>query len=285
MENASKALLIAGEVLIAILLVSLLLFALGKFSDYKKEKTKLEDIENTAKFNEQFANYNRNDVQGYELISLINQIVDYNERKTSDSNTNQDSYDPIKIQIDFVKEDNIKKDLTKDGTIRLFDLKPPLYKEDAFTAKNRNSRQSFIYNVTNKIYEELSKLNVQDQKKAEQIAKNIDYIFLTEEEIKSKAKNNYNGNENLVLKDMANNFNKSAGLKSGDIGYIERPSDARDKLVISGSDTSNNKYYSYALHFYEFMQFKRSVFKCVKADYNTITGRISEMDFEYVKIK
>jgi hypothetical protein len=37
MENASKALLIAGGVLMAMLTISLLLFAWGKFSDFYKE--------------------------------------------------------------------------------------------------------------------------------------------------------------------------------------------------------------------------------------------------------
>ena len=284
MENASKALIIAGEILIAILILSLIVYALGKYSEYKNEQTKLEDIENTSKFNEQFTNYDRDDVQGYELITLINKIVDYNERKTSDSTINANTYDPIKIQIDFVKTDNIKNYLTRDGKIRLFELSPPIYKEDSFTAKNRKSSQSFVYSITDKISTELNKLSIQDQTKAEKIAKNIEYIFLTKDEIATKANNEFNGNENYVYRDMANTYNLNAGFKKGDSGYMSVEA-AKTKLVILSTETNSNPYYQYACHFYEYMQFKRSVFKCNKIEYNTTTGKVSELYFEFVNIK
>ena len=80
MENASKALLIAGGMLLAILLVTLLVYAWGMFSEYQNAKADLAEIEDTAKFNEQLSQYDRDDVDGYTLLSLINRIVDYNER-------------------------------------------------------------------------------------------------------------------------------------------------------------------------------------------------------------
>jgi len=109
MENAAKALLMAGGMLLAILLVSLLLYAWGLFSKYQSSQDSLAEIEDTAKFNEQFTAYDRNDVQGYELLSLLNQIIDYNERKTTDSiNGNSDNYKYISITIDMGDETNRK---------------------------------------------------------------------------------------------------------------------------------------------------------------------------------
>ena len=85
MDNASKALLMAGGMLLAILILTLLIYAWSLFSEYQSSRDDLADIENTAKFNQQFTNYDRDDVQGYELITLVNQIIDYNERKTEDT--------------------------------------------------------------------------------------------------------------------------------------------------------------------------------------------------------
>ena len=85
MENASKALLIAGGILIAVLLISLIAFASKSISDYQAEKQNLADIEDASKFNEQFMQYNRSDLQGTELITLIHKVIDYNERMTTDS--------------------------------------------------------------------------------------------------------------------------------------------------------------------------------------------------------
>ena len=51
MENASKALIMAGGMLLAILIISLLVYAWSLFSKYQASKDSLADIEDTAKFN------------------------------------------------------------------------------------------------------------------------------------------------------------------------------------------------------------------------------------------
>ena len=100
MENASKALLIAGGVLLAILVFSLLLFARNNLSDYYASQEEFKDIQDVTKFNKQFTNYERTDVKGYELISLINSVIDYNDRK-SEQQANQDRGKPIDVIVNF----------------------------------------------------------------------------------------------------------------------------------------------------------------------------------------
>lgn len=120
LENASKALLIAGGVLLAILLVTLFRFSWGLFSNYMSENDKLADTEDVAKFNQQFTNYDRNDVEGYEIISLVNQVIDYNQRKST-TGSNDIRYNPISLTIDLINSDTIKRNFTEDGSnIRLF---------------------------------------------------------------------------------------------------------------------------------------------------------------------
>ncbi len=285
MENASKALIISGEILIAILILSLLIYAWGKYSEYKNSQVKLADIENTAKFNEQFTNYDRDDVAGYELLTLINKIVDYNERKTTDSKINANTYNAIKIQIDF-KDDGTetnRKKLIIDDPIRLFTRS--VYKDDQLSAKNRNLSGSFKYDIDSKMETAKREIGIagDDDTKAEKVAKNIKSIFRTNADIRSLADSKYGGEERYVYKDMANTYNLSVGIKDSTNPKYMTINKAKQELII-GENASNNSYYKYACQFYEYMQFKRSIFKCSKTAYDDVTGRISEIYFEFIDI-
>ena len=80
MENASKALLMAGGILIALLVLGALLLMFNQLSDYQRSKTEIVNRSQISEFNSQFTQYARNDLQGFDLISLINKVVDYNRR-------------------------------------------------------------------------------------------------------------------------------------------------------------------------------------------------------------
>lgn len=119
MENASKALIIAGGMLLAILLISLFIYAWSLISKYQSSQDSLKEIEDTAKFNEQFTAYDRNDVQGYELVSLINKTLDYNYRLSNEPGAKNDvQYKPITININL--NNNAQKDFSKAGKLYWF---------------------------------------------------------------------------------------------------------------------------------------------------------------------
>lgn len=80
MENASKALIMAGGILIAILVLGALLLMFNQLSDYQKSGSELTNISQLSEFNKQFTQYVRNDLKGVELISLVNKVVDFNQR-------------------------------------------------------------------------------------------------------------------------------------------------------------------------------------------------------------
>lgn len=82
MENAAKALLIAGGVLISILVIGAFIFL---FRDISKTQVDLEEVkalQQVDEFNKQFTSYEKT-LYGHELLSLINMITDYNEKATS----------------------------------------------------------------------------------------------------------------------------------------------------------------------------------------------------------
>lgn len=80
MENASKALIMAGGVLISLLVIGALLLMLNQVSDYRSSETQLVSDTQLAQFNEQYTRYARNDVMGVDIITLANKVADYNTK-------------------------------------------------------------------------------------------------------------------------------------------------------------------------------------------------------------
>ena len=116
MENISKALMIAGGILIAIMVLSLIVVLWHQMSGYFTEQHNATIIEQTAEFNAQFENYNGKTIRGNELISVMNKIVDYN-RTYSD----MENYDRIIISVELNGHAN---EFSYDGTADLFPNDP-----------------------------------------------------------------------------------------------------------------------------------------------------------------
>ena len=87
MENASKALLIAGGILLAIITLSLVVYmitAASSMADAQDSKTLAEQI--TA-FNKEYEAYNKRVMYGTDVITAINKAINHNltiENKTDD---------------------------------------------------------------------------------------------------------------------------------------------------------------------------------------------------------
>lgn len=79
MENASKALVMAGSVLIAIIIISLLVKTYGKIGAFNRQETATQEVERIEKFNKQFTKYQDQYVYGTEVISTINRALDLEE--------------------------------------------------------------------------------------------------------------------------------------------------------------------------------------------------------------
>jgi hypothetical protein len=80
MENASKALLIAGGVLIAILIIAMLVYSFGSISGYFEEKNSKEEIDQLTAFNAQYEAYNRKLLRGTDVVSVLNKAISNNEK-------------------------------------------------------------------------------------------------------------------------------------------------------------------------------------------------------------
>lgn len=80
MENASKALIMAGSVLLSLLIITTLVFMFGKLGDLKNSEASTEEVKKLAEYNRQIETFDRA-LYGSELLSLANLIDDYNKRQ------------------------------------------------------------------------------------------------------------------------------------------------------------------------------------------------------------
>lgn len=70
MENASKALLIAGGVLIAILILSVLVVTINIINSNQKTQEEALATEQLVKFNQKYEAYNKKALYGIDIITL-----------------------------------------------------------------------------------------------------------------------------------------------------------------------------------------------------------------------
>lgn len=87
MENASKALLIAGGILIAVLIIALLVYSFGSMSNYFSGEETKQEAEQLAAFNKQYEAYQRKLLRGTDVVSVINKVLD-NNKKYQDTEPN-----------------------------------------------------------------------------------------------------------------------------------------------------------------------------------------------------
>ena len=123
MENAIKALLMAAGVLGAVMILTLLLGRYNEISDYYTAQQNNKEVKQLADYNKIFDNYNRKKIRGNEMISLMNRVIDYNERQAYDESK---KYPRMQVTIilgegvqanEYWKQFTYKSDSTKNDTI------------------------------------------------------------------------------------------------------------------------------------------------------------------------
>ena len=80
MENANTALMIAGGILIAILIIATLVYMIGKMSSVVQEQSTVKVVEQVAEYNRVYEAYEKKKVRGTEIITLTNRARDNNKK-------------------------------------------------------------------------------------------------------------------------------------------------------------------------------------------------------------
>lgn len=184
MENASQALKMAGGILIAILILSLLVVAYNSIRGWERSEEAATLQEQASQFNKDYQIYIK-DLYGSELLSLVNKAANYNKIESEEK-----GYLRLEIVVTFKNDiGGFKKNVS--------------YKTDSIISKI-NSLQSKISTYGNKQYggklvSALSLMRTNELKqfivdkslnsKAEEIEKNIKtYTDAKADEVTIKSK-------------------------------------------------------------------------------------------------
>lgn len=282
MENASKAIIMAGSVLLTIAMVSLLIFGWNKFSAYYSSDDDLADIDDLTKFNLQFTNYERDDVHGYELVSLANKVYDYNTRRSdATGNKSNEWYKPITMTIDFNRMENkfrYSSDLPSNQI---------LFTKDTYS--NNKEINNFIPKIQNAtdIEEEFG-----GKDKAEKLAKNIGSLILTHDYNSSIMSETESKRQALAEYISIVGENIELGITSDAIKPKVNPEENVDKNYENDKKNINSLYNSMVnnltrngniMKYYEYYQFKKGIFECTSTDitYDQPTGRVIGIRFTF----
>lgn len=255
MENASKALIMAGSVLIAIVIIGALVLMFNNLNNYQQVNTQGNRDTQVVEFNNQYETYHRKNVRGSDLYSLLNRVVDYNRRKSEVGTLNNDqgqylAYEPMTIHYTL---DGKQKDFTFDGTNQIF-----ISEYQNFTLEKANTNQ-FERQIKEKVNGVMD--IAKNEKAMQNLASGISNLF-------DKSENDEKG-----ILSAINLWN--ANVKS-DYKTDENKTMLEQYKQIN-TDDNKEKVCTY----YEFMQFKRARFDCTDVKYNNGTGRIMEMNFKF----
>ena len=249
-ENVAKALLIAAGILITVMLLSIIVLGYNQISNFyntQSEKTRNEQL---AEFNEQFLNYQRNDLRGTDVITLVNKVIDYNERFVYAEGT---GYDRVIITIDMTKygieRDYILNQFKYNNSDESL-IQEVMTNRDTI-GENRDNILNNLMRTELTLIEETKTvgLNNMSSAKLQKLSANISYIALSEAEEGNDAK--LKKRTDFLEKTLGQEFNNS-------------------NLQLTKIEEITSKYYQY-------MQFKRAHFSCDEMIFDQQTGRVCEI--------
>ncbi len=243
MENASKALIMAGSVLIALMIIGALILTFSNLTAYQETNTRSTRSTQMAEFNSQYETYNRKDVRGSDLYSLLNKAIDYNRRESSAGTNWADkgqeiAYEPMVIEFTIDKSELV----APDGASKLFTT-------NTYTVSGKSN------DFGNKVKDEIDDLEGEyGQSSLTNLTTNLTKIFIDDSSTSQEKK------------EAVQNFNSASKKKT-----------VSDFKEIDGKSQIRQDVYMY----YEYIQFKRAHFDCEKVEYNNETGRITKMEFKF----
>lgn len=272
MENISKALLIAAGILFSVMLLSMLMITYNQISAHYQQEHELAAMEQLEKFNREFENYNRDNIRGNDLISLMNKIIDYNASQSYNEDIGQkrilvnitigsSNIGKFKFQED--DESIIEENITNTGAGDNYTNDRDLV---AITGTTSDLIERANGDPLNKII-----TDTELQKLSSEIS-NI--VFTDEQEADEES-----------AYAISNRFKRATllkyilGLSVGTTNDYDIQINNETGKTVTGEEIID-EVKEIACQYYQYTQFKRACFRCTEVRYDTETKRIVEMNFE-----
>lgn len=265
MENAAKALLIAGGMLLTMLILMLLIFFKGRVTEFYDEQDKIEESQKIAQFNKQFTNYERNNLYGYDIISVAHMVEDYNTR-ISNEGTNDQNYKPIILIINLPAE----KKSVLENKIYYDNSYEHLFKKEKYV---QSITKNEIVEIINEVRKTASKFK--DEKTVIKVIKALKSFEVNNDQIQFLV----DSDPDHIDTEKARKILQQKAVD--DYNAITKENIATYnalKTKLSGVNLIRLKRY------WEYDKFKTAVFKCTGVEYDNGadgTGRVSKMTFEF----
>lgn len=259
MENATKALLISAAVMIAIMILSLLMMAYNQVSDYYQTQHTDAMAKQTEEFNNNFINYDRDNIRGSELLSLMNKVIDFNERESYSDGTNYKRIEvTIKIDSQYLDDFTYPVDSSNEMSNRTLIISSEITNKTGGGTDREKDRQLIaLTGVETELIQDANAAGISglDTGKLETLSANIANIIIDE-----KATDQY---AISVREKRTNQLKEILGAS------------------FTGSSNQIKVIKEITYQYYQFMQFKRAYFNSSgEFEVDPDTGRICGMTFE-----
>lgn len=148
MENASKALIMAGGMLIALMIMALMVNTYQKKQNlFNQQQTQIQTQQLIA-FNKEFESYNKKLLRGVEVVSLINRAISNNVKYENDKNYEIKIDFIIKEQADSLAPGNYNIEYynknIKDNSTAFTDLKRKIFKCSDLKYSSTSGRVNYM---------------------------------------------------------------------------------------------------------------------------------------------
>lgn len=243
MENATKALLIAAGVFLAIMILAMLVMFGGEVASYFSEKHEATVLQQLVEFNNKFVNYNGQTIRGNELISVMNRVIDYNNYQSE-----MVGYERIIITVDLKGHENEFKYRNESSSNLLFSGDISNIGND-YEIKRVSELSG---NLTSGAVAGIPGLT---EAKLQQMSSRIEYIVDDAEALDKQA---YEIERNQILTKILRYNPDEKGVDIDDI-----------------------KQATYL--YYQLTKFKSAMFDCTNVLFNEENGRVNRMTFEVVE--
>lgn len=272
MENATKALLIAAGILLTVMIISLLVIGYNKISSFYQQSEEILTVEQLDKFNKQFQNYNRGDIRGNELISLMNKVIDYNVSQSYQEGTN---YKPIRVEIKIGDQfvDSFRYDTDTTGAKN--SIIKSVINNTINNVNNQANDKKLVEiastpdNLRAKAKDEIG-IEITDTQ-LQKLTMEISNILIEED----KTDNSSNEYRRLRMISLRNILKLNIGTTPENTIRLNpttyKTEDGEKEIKAIREIVSQ---------YYQYTQFKRAYFKCTEMLHDTDTGRVIGMNFE-----
>jgi len=241
-ENASKALMMAGAVLITVIVFGLFMYFYARLQEFPEQQEQLKEIEQIAKFNQEYESYYKKKMYGVDVVTVMNKVISNNNKYVDNRSgkylKSDDNYF-INVSVKLNKTINSYAEHYINGT----------YYDSYYSG----TIKGYKYGDENKEYEKtLGEINYGDS--------SSDKLNIT------------------LLKETTNQFFTNGKVEvffsDAETVKILTTSGIPSEAIVNVVDEFN-----YTLVHSGFTDFKRRQFRCDSIEYNPETSRVSALHF------